>query len=77
MVEKEGYKKTASMGFKIGISVGDIVWSVLPPVFLKNLFHTRWKDVSSDLMPFELIETEKQEQQLLKEGSGTNPSAGR
>jgi len=56
-VEKKGYKTiTSPQEFKIGISAGDIVWSVLLPfpIFFINLIHNHWKDVTENIGPFVL-----------------------
>jgi len=57
VVEKEGFKAATPTYFIIGISGGDVFWSIIfPPVLLKNLFHDRWKAVTSDnLKSFELM----------------------
>jgi len=51
----DGYK-TQQQKFKIGISAGDIVWSVfIPFVLFKNIIHDHWKDVKANIRPFELM----------------------
>jgi hypothetical protein len=58
-VEKQGYYTlTTPQIFLINVSAADIIFSLAPPILLKNIFHNHWKNERGKIRIFHLKENE-------------------